>query len=148
MPTFEEETLFGALRSHLKPVYTDPDKAQDVLVTIPFGESETIEINASEISNSDMKLFVLDMPGMGNSNGCELGIVNGLNISSALRACANGVGAERSLSGRPHGQRHHDREGLQPHRHGHGGQLRVREALLVRVHKDEARVGLDHQQHL
>ena len=91
--TFEEETLFGALRSHLKPVYTDPDKAQDVtlskVVTNPFGESETIEINATEISNSDMKLFVLDMPGMGDSNGCELDIVNGLNISSALRACAS-----------------------------------------------------------
>jgi len=91
--TFQEETLFGALRSHLKPVYTDADKALDVtlskVVTNPFGESETIEINATEISYGNMKLFVLDTPGMGDSNGCELDIVNGLNISSALRACAS-----------------------------------------------------------
>jgi uncharacterized membrane protein YgcG len=99
---FREVRHVGALRVHLDPYYPDDDRTDGAesdskaaaavkdlaaVKTNPFGESETIHVHSSPLVFNGNPFVLLDTPGFGETKSMELDVVNGLNISAALKAC-------------------------------------------------------------
>jgi len=87
----KESTSF---RSHLKNSFTEEQLAKggknlgNVKTSGSFA-SETVYVNATQIEFDGEEWYVLDTPGFGETKGVEFDIVNGLNISSALKVCSS-----------------------------------------------------------